>query len=176
MSAPEADPAAADRSDVDPAWRRATAADAVALLALERAASVIGLAHVFPEDRFPYPDSGVLARWQLVLADPDTVVDVLDGSEGTLDCVVAYDTGGTVRHLAVAPPLWGRGLGTRAIRHAESALGARGRHDLRLWCLEENARARRLYERLGWAATGATQPAPWPPYPTEMEYARRLCF
>ncbi len=158
----------------DPTWRRAGPDDAPALLALERAASLAGLGHVFPEDRFPYPDDGVLARWSLVLDDPDTVVDVLDATDATLDCVVAYDDAGTVRHLAVAPARWGRGLGARAVRHAEAALRAAGRRELRLWCLVENARARALYERLGWDPTGATQPAPWPPYPTEMEYSRRL--
>ncbi len=131
----------------------------------------MALAGVFPPDRFPYPSADVLARWHLVLADPDTVVEVITADAGGLACLVAYDAAGTLRHLAVAPALWGAGLGERAVRHAVAALRTRGCSELRLWCLEENSRARRLYRRLGWVTTGSTQPAPWPPYPTELEYA-----
>ena len=40
----------------------------------------------------------------------------------------------------------------------------------RLWVLEANARARRLYESCGWVPSGDTQELPWPPHPTEVEY------
>lgn len=153
-----------------PAFRPAVAEDAAALLALEQRAGVAALAHVFPPDRHPYPAADVLARWHLVLADPDTTVVVVDGTD-RLDCVVAYDAFGTLRHLAVDPGSWGRGCGERAVLHAVAAMLAAGAVDLRLWCLAENRRARRLYERLGWEVTGATQTAPWPPYPVEVEYA-----
>ena len=153
------------------AFRRAGAADAEALLGLERAASLAALGHVFPADRHPYPSADVLARWHLVLADPGTTVDVVDGSEAELACVVAYDDHGTVRQLAVAPALWGQGLGTAALRHAQERLRAAGHTELRLWCLADNHRARAVYEREGWRPTGETQPAPWPPYPTEVGYA-----
>ena len=52
-----------------------------------------------------------------------------------------------------------------AFARAEAA-GAR-----RLWVLEANGRARRLYESLGWRPSGTTQECPWAPYPTEVEYA-----
>lgn len=152
-----------------PAFRRATAADAVALLDLERAASIAALGHVFPPERHPYPADDVLARWHLVLLDPDVVVEVLDGVTG-LRCVVAHDVAGTLRQLAVAPDEWGGGLGRLAISRAVAAIRARGRAAPRLWCLVDNHRARRLYEHLGWQPTGSEQPAPWPPHPAEMEY------
>ncbi|MFN8189748.1 MAG: GNAT family N-acetyltransferase [Nocardioidaceae bacterium] len=151
------------------AFRRATAADAVALLDLERAASLAALGHVFPAERYPYPSDDVLARWHLVLLDPDVSVEVIDGDTG-LRCVVAHDANGTLRQLAVAPDAWGRGIGRLAIAHAVAAIRARGCATPRLWCLVDNHRARRLYEHLGWQPTGAEQPAPWPPHPTEMEY------
>jgi GNAT superfamily N-acetyltransferase len=152
-----------------PAFRRASVADAVALLTLEQEASTAALTHVFPPERYPYPAADVLARWHLVLADPDTEVVVLDGEEG-LDAAVAYDASGTLRQLAVTPSRWGTGLGTHAVRHAVSVLRRRGHDRPRLWCLADNVRARAFYERLGWRVTGETQPAPWPPYPTEVEY------
>jgi RimJ/RimL family protein N-acetyltransferase len=41
-----------------------------------------------------------------------------------------------------------------------------------LWCLEENHRARKFYEYLGWRPTLDRRQAPWPPYPTEVRYQR----
>ena len=142
-------------------WRRATADDAVALRDLERAASRRGLAHVFGD--LPYPDDDVLARWVLLLDDPEVVVEVAEDDEG-LVALTAHD-GSSLRHLAVRPDHWHAGLGRAAFARAEAA-GAR-----RLWVLADNGRARRLYESLGWAPTGQSQECPWPPYPTELEYA-----
>lgn len=142
-------------------WRRATADDVVALRDLERIASRAGLAHVFGE--LPYPDDDVLARWALLLDDPGVVVEVVEDDDG-LVALTAHD-GATLRHLAVRPDHWSAGLGREGFVRAQAA-GAR-----RLWVLEANARARGLYESLGWAPTGLTQECPWPPYPIEVEYA-----
>ena len=142
-------------------WRRATEADAVALRDLERIASPVWLAHVFGD--LPYPDDDVLARWALLLDDPTVVVEVVEDEQG-LVALAAHD-GTSLRHLAVRPDHWSAGLGREAFARAEAA-GAR-----RLWVLAENARARTLYESLGWAPTGVSQECPWPPYPTELEYA-----
>ena len=142
-------------------WRRATEADAVAQRDLERIASQTGLAHVFGD--LPYPDDDVLARWALLLDDPTVVIEVVDDEQG-LVALAAHD-GTSLRHLAVRPDHWSVGLGREAFARAEAA-GAR-----RLWVLAENARARTLYESLGWAPNGVSQECPWPPYPTELEYA-----
>ena len=141
-------------------WRRATDEDAAALRDLERIASQTGLAHVFGD--LPYPDDDVLARWALLLDDPGVAVEVVEDERG-LVALAAHD-GTTLRHLAVRPDHWSAGLGREAFRRAEAA-GAR-----RLWVLEANARARGLYESLGWRPTGVTQECPWAPYPTEVEY------
>jgi GNAT superfamily N-acetyltransferase len=150
-------------------FRRAGPEDAVALRDLERAASLAALGHVFPPDRYPYPSEDVLARWHLVLTDPDTMVDVVDGDPG-LACGVAYDVHAAVRQVAVSPARWGEGLGRLALERAVGALSGAGATEVRLWCLAENTRARAVYEHLGWRVTGAEQPAPWAPYPTEVEY------
>lgn len=142
-------------------WRLATAEDAEALRDLERDASLAGLGHVFGGLRYPAED--VLSRWRSVLAEPDVVVEVLDGPDCLL-ALTAYDAR-SLRHLAVHPSAWRRGLGRAGVERAVAA-GAR-----RLWVLELNTRARGLYESLGWAATGVRQDCPWPPYPVELEYA-----
>jgi RimJ/RimL family protein N-acetyltransferase len=39
-----------------------------------------------------------------------------------------------------------------------------------LWVLEENARARRFYERHGWRENGRTRAVPYPPNPLDVGY------
>ena len=145
----------------DPGWRRATPDDVVSLRDLERAASSAGLGHVFGD--LPYPDDDVLARWALVLDDPEVTTEVAEDADG-LVAFSAHDDS-SLRHLGVRPDAWGRGLARTAVARAVAA-GAR-----RLWVLEANHRARALYESLGWAPTGTSQECPWPPYPRELEYA-----
>ena len=153
-------------------FREATDDDLVALLDLERAANLVGLAHVFPADLHPFPDDDVLARWALVLAAPGTRVLVRDAADGRgIDLFAAYDDR-SLRHLAVHPDRWGSGLATLAIRTVLSALAERGATSVELWCLELNGRARRLYEHLGWRASTDRRPAPWPPHPVELRYTR----
>ncbi|MGZ5404438.1 MAG: GNAT family N-acetyltransferase [Nocardioides sp.] len=142
-------------------WRRATPGDAGLLADLERDANLVALAHLFPPARHPFPYDGVLERWRAVLAD-DVVVEVVEGTDG-LDAFVAYDAT-VLRHLAVRPARWGRGLAGEAVARARAA-GAR-----RLWCLAGNHHARSVYDHLGWRPTGLTRAAEWSPYPIEIEY------
>ncbi len=156
-------------------FRVATADDLTALLDLERTANLAALGHVFPPERFPFPDDDVLARWALVLLDPDCVVLVADHADGDrgLAAYAAYDDV-SLRHLAVHPSHWGSGVAQRAVDTALAAMAGRGGTEASLWCLEQNARARRFYERHGWVATADRQDAPWPPHPVEMRYTRAL--
>ena len=153
-------------------FRDATLDDLGALRDLERAANLAALAHVFPPERYPFPDDDVLARWALVLDEPGVVVRVAEDDAG-LVAVAAYDDA-TLRHLAVRPDHWGDGLATTAIETALHAMELRGSTIASLWCLEENHRARRLYEYLGWRETSDRREAPWPPHPVEMRYTRLI--
>ncbi len=153
--------------------REATTADLAALRDLERAANLAALGHVFPPDRFPFPDDAVLARWSLVLDEPGVTTLVSQDDDGSLVLFAAYDDE-TLRHLAVHPDHWGRGLASAAIAAALHDMDERGSVQASLWCLEENHRARRLYEHLGWREEPDRREAPWPPHPIEMRYSRLI--
>ncbi len=142
-------------------WRPATDEDAVALRDLERISSSAGLSHVFGD--LPYPEDDVLARWVLVLDDPEVTVEVVEDDDG-LVAFTAYDAG-SLRHLGVRPDHWGTGLGRTGVARAVAAGASM------LWVLADNHRARGLYDSLGWVPSGVTQECPWPPYPTELQYA-----
>jgi len=147
-------------------FRNANDVDLVALRDLERAANLVALAHVYPPSQYPYPDNDVLARWSIVLDDPDCTTLVHDGATG-LDGLVAFDSA-SIRHLAVHPQHWGTGLARRLLEAACDRIEGR----VWLWCLVENHRARGLYEHLGWTPTGVQEESEFPPYPTQMEYVR----
>ena len=156
------------------AFRDATSDDLSALRDLEREANLAALGHVFPPERYPFPDDAVLARWSLVLDDPSVSVLVAHApEENGLTVFAAYDDT-TLRHLAVHPDHWGTGLASTAIEVVLDAMGRRGCTTASLWCLEENHRARRLYEHLGWRPEPDRREAPWPPHPTEMRYTCRV--
>lgn len=155
------------------AFRTAGPADAVGLRDLEQEAGLAAHGHIFPPERFPYPAADVLARWHLALAEPGLVTERIE-RDGLLVGLVAYDAGGTLRHLAVTPGSWGHGVAGAGVARAVAWMRGRGLDTARLWCLAENHRARSLYEHLGWRPTGASRPAAWSPFPTELEYARGL--
>ena len=110
------------------------------------------LAHVFPAERYPFPADDVLARWRLVLDEPPPSTCSSPTTPTTRDGLVAYAAYDdyTLRHLAVRPDHWGRGLATAAIETVLHAMDLRGSTIASLWVLQENHRARRLYEYLGW--------------------------
>jgi GNAT superfamily N-acetyltransferase len=64
-----------------------------------------------------------------------------------------------LRRLYVDPGHWGRGIGRRLHDAALDHLRTAGHPVVALWVLEGNVRARSMYERWGWRATPARQPA-----------------
>jgi ribosomal protein S18 acetylase RimI-like enzyme len=64
------------------------------------------------------------------------------------------DTVGEVLAIYVDKAYQGRGAGRVLLDTAVAALRGRGVREVRLWVLEENAPARRFYERYGFAADG----------------------
>jgi GNAT superfamily N-acetyltransferase len=149
-----------------PVLRLAGPGDARALADLEREANLVALRHVFDPAVHDFPYAEVLVRWQTLLADRSVVVRVVDGPGG-LAALLAHDHE-RVRHLAVHPDLWGRGLAGAALGVAEEAIRAGGTTP-RLWCLLENGRARGLYEHRGWVPTGRARRSEFAPHPVETE-------
>lgn len=63
---------------------------------------------------------------------------------------------GELYALYVDPPHWEQGVGRSLLSHAVHRL-SRDYSNALLWVLESNARARRFYERAGWALDGGTK-------------------
>ena len=71
-------------------------------------------------------------------------------------------------HLEVLGPLWGQGIGTALIGAAEATARQLGHERIALGVVLDNPKARRLYERLGYADWGhGTVVGTWVEYPDD---------
>ncbi len=152
--------------------RRANAEDAVGLFEAERAATTTAFKHIFPAEKYPYPDTDVLARWELNLARADMTV-IVDEQAGEITGYAAT-ANDWLEHLGVVPELWGSGLASELHDLAMTELSGAGHCRARLWVLEANGRARRFYVRRSWQPTGIRGTAEFPPFPPEIEMMRSL--
>lgn len=137
-------------------------ADLDALLEVQREGAVVGLAHIFPQDRFPFPTESIRARWEAELADPgvDCFVVVHDGEVAGF----AATRGDELLHFGTARHTWGSGLADAAHDEVVAHLAAAGHERAWLRVFEENARAVRFYLRHGWRPTDVTERSTFPPH------------
>jgi GNAT superfamily N-acetyltransferase len=152
--------------------REARDDEAETLLAIQRGACVVAFAHIFPPERYAFPDDAIRAAWQEALADPDVEVFV---AEAGGEPVGSVSIGGEfLRTLYVLPPHWRTGIGSALHDHALERLRARGCARAKLWTLEENWNARRYYEKRDWTLTDETRVVQFPPNPVDVQYAKEL--
>jgi GNAT superfamily N-acetyltransferase len=144
--------------------------EADALLRIQREAAVAAFAHVFPQDRFPFPDDEVRKSWQRALESPDVEVYLAEHDGEPVASVSVGD--GFLRTLYVLPSQQGTGIGSALHDHALDRLRAHGVGEAKLWTLEENHAARRFYERRGWQLNGETRIVEFPPHPLDVGYSR----
>lgn len=156
--------------------RVATPADLEALVDVQQEGAVRGLGHIFPQDLHPFPRAELLARWRAEVEDPETEVYVW-GDDSGLVVGFAASRGGELLHFGTKVSTWGSGLAEQV----HDALLARmcrttspDVSQLRLRVFEENRRARRFYEKLGWTETEIRTMTSFPPHPVLVEYRRPL--
>jgi ribosomal protein S18 acetylase RimI-like enzyme len=99
------------------------------------------------------------AEWQQTLAQPPTGLNVFVADAGAGDIVGFVAAGpersgdrahaGEIYALYVLPSQQGSGIGHSLLQSAARGLARAGMTTMLLWVLEENARARRFYEKSG---------------------------
>jgi RimJ/RimL family protein N-acetyltransferase len=145
--------------------------DAEAIYAIHRESAMAAYVHVFPPDRYEFPDDQMRRHWNEALRDAATEV-VIAEREGR-PVGFATVSPGWLRNLFVVPEEWGRGAA--AAIHDEAVARLRTMDaGARLWVLEANERARRFYERRGWRPDGERSTSEYPPYPPTLRYALDL--
>jgi RimJ/RimL family protein N-acetyltransferase len=145
--------------------RRSGAEEAETHFALQRAACIVGMEHIFPPELYPYPDDAIRERWRRV----EGTVLVAE-RDGEVVGVVLVD-GCWLHGFYVRPDYWGTGVAAEL--HDAALAELCGCDEIRLWVLEENHRARRFYEKHGWEPNGETRVVPYPPNPLDVGYSYR---
>ncbi len=139
------------------AFRLATTDDTADLASVQLSSALAGFSHIFPSS-MPKPTQGQLEEeWAALLTRPDrTILAALhddevcgtavygsdDGRPRDADCILAK--------LYVHPDFLGMGIGGGLHDRAVAGLAAAGHATARLWVLERNLPARRMYEHRGW--------------------------
>ena len=137
--------------------RAARAEDAEALAGLQTRAWRTAYGAYVPLDRIEAASEGRVERWREILGgEHGTFVivgpDALTGfvSVGPTRDEDARPGDGELHAIYVEPDLIGTGVGTELLLYGEAEL-ARAHRAATLWVFEANERARRFYERHGWA-------------------------
>jgi GNAT superfamily N-acetyltransferase len=151
-----------------PGIREARPEEAKLLAAVQERASVAALGHIFPPDLYPYPRAAVRAHWIAAAADPAkrTLIALSEDEPVGAACVGEEWLEG----LYVVPARWGTGLADELHDRALEVVRDLGSERCHLWVLEDNARARRFYERRGWRENGETRVVEFPPNPLDVGY------
>lgn len=132
--------------------RRATVADAAAIAHVHVATWRTAYEHVFGAERLAEIDvDRRRAGWERALAEGET--GFVAEEDGRVVGFVAV-AGGELLAIYVLPDAWGSGAGPALMAAAVAELRAAGNDEATLWVLDDNPRARRFYEREGWAADG----------------------
>lgn len=141
------------------------------LTQIERSASKAALSHVFPPEEYPYPTAAIRRRWRRLLRNRMVHVRVLEEFDIPVG-LVAFESAGRLRHLAVAPQHARRGYGALLLEYATEEIFDSGAARAELWVLVENKAARAFYRSQGWHDTMERRDNEFPPYPSELQMVR----
>lgn len=147
-------------ADGPPLIRRARPADAAAIADVHVRTWQAAYEHVFGAERLATLDTVQREqRWRRALETGDQAgfVAAQDGvvvGWATVGPSHEEASSGELYGIYVAPEAWGAGAGPALLRAAVDELCAQGYVDAVLWVLADNPRARRFYEREGWALDG----------------------
>jgi ribosomal protein S18 acetylase RimI-like enzyme len=140
--------------------RRARPADAAAIADIHVRTWQAAYEHVFGAERLATLDSAQREqRWRRALEAGDQAAYVAEQGGAVVGWATVGPSheeasSGELYGIYVAPEAWGAGAAPVLLRAAVDELRAQGYADVVLWVLADNPRARRFYEREGWAIDG----------------------
>ena len=144
--------------------RRARLDDAAAIAEVQIRTWQAAYEHVFGAERLAANAPNV-ELWERVLGTSRADVHVAE-DEGVAGFVSTGasrddDADAELYGIYLLPSAWGTGAGTALMATGLDAMCARFSGEAVLWVLEDNPRARRFYEREGWALDGARKEDEW---------------
>lgn len=144
------------------------AADVPDVLDVQRPGAVVGLAKVFPQDRFPFPSDAVARRWLEEIASDGIDCLVIERDEAVIG--FAAIRGDEFMHFGIALEHWGTGAAQTAHDAILDQMRDMGVPRAWLRVFADNERGRRFYERLGWTPAGEPSRSTFPPYAELLRY------
>jgi GNAT superfamily N-acetyltransferase len=148
--------------------RAARVSDVPSLVAMQEIAAVAGLGHIFPQDQYPFPAQAIATDWIEEIGRPD--IDAFVAARaGRIDGFAALRAD-ELLHFGTALDTWGTGLAAALNNELLARLTESGHPSAWLRVFDDNHRARRFYEKMGWHATAATSHGEYPPYPPLTHY------
>jgi ribosomal protein S18 acetylase RimI-like enzyme len=118
---------------------------------------------IIPPEAIAQKNAGRLALWQRVLREEHgNYIALCDGvPAGLMTLMPSRDSDlpgtGEIGSLYLHPAFFGRGLGRFMIGAALAIFNRNGFREAGLWVLEDNARARRFYEKCGFTRDGSSK-------------------
>jgi RimJ/RimL family protein N-acetyltransferase len=145
-------------------------ADLDALIDLQEIGAIAALSHIFPQDRYPFQRDVIKERWRTEIDDPDVRAFAFVGDHDSLAGFAATKHN-ELFHFGTALELWGTGAAGELHAHVVADLVRNnGSEFFWLRVFEENLRARRFYEKLGWRLFGTHTQTTFAPHPYLVEY------
>lgn len=157
------------------ALRHITEDDLPSLLDVQQAAARVGLSNIFPQDTHPFPRDVVMQRWAREITDPAINAYVCTNETGAITGFAAIKEN-ELLHFGTALDSWGSGLAQTLHDAVIVEMKKTSPQSEYVWLrvFEENRRARRFYEKLGWLEHGKRTRTTFPPHPVLVEYRRSL--
>lgn len=152
--------------------RKATASDYQKVFEVHRSSVLAGLSHIFPPDKYPFPEDDERRKWSEYLDSSDHAVFIAERDGSAVG--VAVITGDLQERFFVVPEQWGKGVADALHDEVIELMRLRGLPQCRLWVLDENQRARRFYEKRGWRRDGQERLSTFPPHPLALGYSKSL--
>lgn len=160
--------------------RLATPDDAPILATLHAETVAVAYAAIFPADAPPPMPADLAPGYRALLTDPQAttwlVGDAYGRAVGAIALVAddAVPARRRIERFNVHPDYQSEGLGARLYRQAVATARAHGASRLNLWVLEDNSRARAIYERWGWTLVPGFTLANEPPDVIDVLYELSL--
>ncbi|NUR76539.1 MAG: GNAT family N-acetyltransferase [Thermoleophilia bacterium] len=161
--------------------RKATGADADAIAGVQERGWQTAYRHVFPAEELDRGGFIHASRWSERLERPPPGWSTFVAERAGV--VVGFASVGPSRDesgigelyaIYVEPDEWSTGAGRALLEQAEQQLRSEYA-EATLWVLEDNPRARRFYERAGWAVDGGRKAEPrWDVRAPEVRYRKRF--
>ncbi|WP_246850984.1 GNAT family N-acetyltransferase [Nocardioides xinjiangensis] len=147
------------------------AQDVPVVVEVQQPAAAVGLAKVFPQDRFPFPCEAVARRWadDIATLGIDCFVVEQDGAVVGFAAVRADE----LMHFGIALERWGTGAAQDAHDAVLDRMSGQGVTRVAT-SLHRQRTLRRFYERLGWTPTGERSHSTFPPYAELLRYEQGL--